>query len=78
MLDLLRTHGAGQTVMVIAHNPGTAVMAEMLADGPVQNPDFARYPTCFTTVFQVQADSWDKVDWGMGHVTRAIGPRELQ
>jgi phosphohistidine phosphatase len=77
MLNLLNKEAAGKTVMMIAHNPGTAIMAGMLADGPVAHRDFARYPTCFTSVFQFQTDTWREIDWGQGHVTQAIGPREL-
>lgn len=77
MLYLLNKHGHGQTVMMIAHNPGTAIMAGMLAEGPVSHPDFGRYPTCFTSVFRFDANAWSGVDWRQGHVTHAIGPREL-
>lgn len=77
MLDILRKVGAGATVQIIAHNPGCAVMAGMLAAKSPDDPDFHRYPTAFTAVFEFDAQNWADVDWGQGRVMAAMAPRRL-
>lgn len=78
MLDFLRGNGSTDTVMMIAHNPGISIMARMLAEKPAADPDFNRYPTCFTTVFDFALESWDKVDWGQGKIAATMAPRRLE
>ena len=77
MLALLRRHGRGETVLMLGHNPGTGVMARMLASAPPDDTEFVRYPTAYTTVFGFEADSWAEVDWGQGLVADHAAPRDL-
>ena len=77
MLDILRNKGAGQTLMMIAHNPGTATMAGMLARQPHPHPDFMRYPTAFTTILDFEITDWREADWGLATASAAVSPRDL-
>ena len=76
MLAALRTAQA-PVVMLIAHNPGSAWLAQRLADTRPNHPDFHRYPTAATTVFDFDIDSWGAADWGKGQVVDFVVPREL-
>ena len=78
MLDILRSRGAASSVMMVAHNPGTSIMARMLAAEAPEDPDFNRYPTCFTTVFEFDQKSWAQVDWGTGKIAATMTPRRLE
>lgn len=77
MLDILRGQATAASVMMVSHNPGTAIMAGMLAAVPPEDADFHRYPTCFTTVFEFDADSWQQVDWGQGEVISTMAAQRL-
>lgn len=77
MLDCLRSAGDAPTVMMIAHNPGTATMAAMLAGAPHPHGDFLRYPTAFTTILDFDITDWSEADWGMATATDAIAARDL-
>ncbi|NJM81996.1 MAG: histidine phosphatase family protein [Tabrizicola sp.] len=76
MLAVLR-HAAGETVMMIGHNPGIAELAARLVAHPPKNPEFARYPTGATLVADFNVESWAAVDFGMGVVDDFIVPREI-
>ncbi len=68
----------GTTVMMVTHNPGTAYLAEGLAEATPDNGAFIRYPTAATTVFDFDTDSWAKVSWNSGKVIDFITPRNLK
>jgi phosphohistidine phosphatase len=68
----------GKTVIVIAHNPGIGDFANRLAVCPAQHPDFARYPTCATTVFDIAADYWRDVKFGTNTITDFYIPKDLK
>lgn len=76
MLAVLR-HAVGECVMMIGHNPGIAEFAHRLVARAPANPEFQRYPTGATLVCDFAADSWEKIDWGMGSVDDFIIPREI-
>lgn len=67
-----------QTVILIAHNPGIGDFATRFAQSPAPHPDFARYPTCATTVFDVAADNWSEAQFGVNTVLDFCVPRDLQ
>lgn len=77
MLKQLQQAGDSQVVMMIAHNPGTALTAGGLASAPPMHPDFDRYPTCATTVLEFPTQSWSSVTWGHGKVLDFVVPRDL-
>ena len=65
------------TVMVVAHNPGSAILANALAEAAPAHPRFEDYPTAATTVFEFDSDDWAKVTTGMGQVVDFVIPRDL-
>lgn len=70
-------NASGQTVILIAHNPGIGDFASRFTATPPAHADFARYPTCATTVFDVAADSWSQIRFGQNTVLDFCIPREL-
>lgn len=65
------------TVMIVAHNPGSAFMARRLAITRHPHPKFQHYPTAATSVIEFDVDKWTEVDWGTGRVVDFVIPREL-
>ncbi len=76
MLAALRAARA-PTVIMIAHNPGTAQLADALAAQPPDDPRFFRYPTAATTVLDFAADNWRDIAPGSGQVVDFVLPRDL-
>ena len=64
-------------VMLIAHNPGTAVLASALAHTPPRHPRFADYPTAATTVLEFDAPGWNRIQARGGRVLDFVIPRDL-
>lgn len=64
-------------VMMIAHNPGCAMLAEMLAAKAPTHPDFDRFPTGAVAVLEFDTDTWGALSWGSGHCTQFEVPRAL-
>ena len=77
MLEVLKQAGDAETVLMLGHNPGIADFAETLANAHPGDADFDRYPTCATTVYQFEADSWSEVGPEMGQVLDFTIPRRL-
>ena len=77
MLDCLRQHGSGETLLILGHNPGIAMFAQMLAHQPATHDRFRDYPTGATTVMHFNASSWSNVDWGSGEILDFAIPRAL-
>ena len=77
--EMLRAlHGAsGETVLLLGHNPGTGEMAERLAETLPRHPRFLDYPTCATTVFEFDAETWADAGFGKGRVLAFTVPRDL-
>jgi phosphohistidine phosphatase len=76
MLAVLR-HAAGETVMMIGHNPGIAEFAQRLVAHPPLSPDFAKYPTGATLIAEFAVDRWQDAGFGSGAVVEFTVPREL-
>ncbi|SMR81763.1 phosphohistidine phosphatase [Aliiroseovarius halocynthiae] len=76
MLAALRGASAA-TVMMIAHNPGSATLARRLAAEPHPHQKFQHYPSAATAVIEFDAENWGDVDWGTGRVVEFVVPREL-
>ena len=76
ILRQIHKSGTGD-LMIIGHNPGFAEAASTLALAPVDHPDFRRYPTCATTVFEFGATRWRDIKAGQGHILDFATPREL-
>lgn len=58
----------GETVMMIGHNPGIAEFARLLAARAPSHPEFHRYPTAATTVYDFQIAGWQDAKLGTGSV----------
>lgn len=76
MLAELRKESAG-AVLMLGHNPGIAVFAEMLVQQPPDHNRFFDYPTCATTVMDFDIDDWSALTYGTGKVQGFVIPREL-
>ena len=77
ILDVLQSHGTGQTVMLVAHNPGIAEFAESIVQTVPKHSGFMAYPSGATLVAEFEAESWKDLRLGTGAVQAFIVPREL-
>lgn len=64
-------------VQMVAHNPGSAYLAQALAEHPPADSRFEHYPTCATTIFEFDIDNWEDVRWRSGRVVDFKVPRDL-
>lgn len=76
MVDLLRS-ASGDCLLMLAHNPGSAIVARMLIAEAPQNDNFIRFPTCATLVLDFEIDVWGDLHKGTGKLVHFIVPREL-
>lgn len=67
----------GKTVMMVAHNPGSAYMARKLVAEAPDHAKFSHYPTGATAVIEFDVDDWAEVQWKSGRVVEFVVPREL-
>jgi len=76
---MLRTlHKAnGGTVMLLAHNPGCAILAAALAERAPPHARFDDFPTAATAIFEFEVDSWAAIAPRQGQVVDFIVPRDL-
>jgi len=68
---------SGQTVMLIAHNPGASYMAQAIVATPPSTHLFDRFPTGATAVVDFDLTSWDHVTWRSGQLVEFKVPRDL-
>ena len=66
-----------ETVMLVAHNPGSAILANALAEAAPAHPRFDDYPAAATTIFEFDVRDWENIRPGMGQVVDFIVPRDL-
>lgn len=64
-------------VMLIAHNPGIAFLAQALATKQPDDLRFGQYPSGATTVFDFPVDDWGGVTWASGTICDLAFPRDL-
>lgn len=76
VLDCLSA-ATGDTVLVLGHNPGVAMLAEGLVSAPPAHPRFFDYPTGATLVVDFDADSWSRIELGTGRVQEFVIPKDL-
>lgn len=79
MLDLIRRIDDGHpSAILVSHNPGVLTLALGLVGHGVQSANpFGKYPTAALTVFDFDADRWDDIRPGAGHLIGFTRPREL-
>ncbi len=76
MLHVLR-QAAGDTVLMIGHNPGIGWFAQNLVAEPPPHPRFFDYPTCATLVAEFDVERWNEIGTGTGKPMDFVIPREL-
>lgn len=67
----------GDCLLLVAHNPGIAVLAEQLVGQPPKDPEFDSFPTCATLVVDFDIAGWSEMKMGAGTVQHFIVPRSL-
>lgn len=76
LIEMLKS-AQGNSVMLLAHNPGIAALAEALLTTAPDHPRFAAYPTCATLVASFDIDTWKDLRTGTGTAHAFIVPRDL-
>ena len=66
-----------KSVMLLGHNPGTAMLAQNLVKIAPLHPKFSQYPSAATTVIEFNVESWADVTSHSGHVEAFVVPRDL-
>lgn len=76
MLNILK--GCRQErVMLLGHNPGTAMLADVLVNKAPNHAKFDKYPSGATIVIDFEAESWADIELNSGEVVDFVVPREL-
>ncbi len=76
MARILREQ-TGNLVLMVAHNPGSALLASELVQYPPDHFDFDRFPTCATLVLAFDISAWSELRAGSGHPKHFIVPHDL-
>ncbi|MEP5727747.1 MAG: histidine phosphatase family protein [Sulfitobacter sp.] len=76
VLAVLKT-ATGQTVLMIAHNPGIGVMAEQITSHRPEHPKFRQFPSGATLVADFDLPNWGSAGWGNAIAQHFIVPRDL-
>jgi phosphohistidine phosphatase len=76
MLGVLK-RATGQCVLLLAHNPGIAMLAHALVAAPPEHPRFGDYPTGATLIVDFEIENWRDLKPGTGRVADFITPREI-
>jgi phosphohistidine phosphatase len=69
-----RTEGC---ILMVAHNPGSATLADTLLQSAPSHPDFYAYPSCATLVADFDIANWRDLQMGTGQATEFVVPRDL-
>lgn len=76
MVRMLHTRDE-DCILMVAHNPGTATLAQMLLAQAPAHPEFDGYPTCATLVADFNIPSWRDIRNESGQLVAFIVPRDL-
>ncbi len=77
MLETIRKSN-GSSLLLVAHNPGIAHLASLLAVSPSEHPRFNDYPSGATTVYQFEIARWQDLRPYSGRISDFVIPRELR
>ncbi|MBV1868268.1 MAG: histidine phosphatase family protein [Marinosulfonomonas sp.] len=77
MLGIIRKVSGAKTLLLLGHNPGTGYLAADLANANPDHPQFQRYPTAATTVFEFGQTSWSDIGPAQGRIINFVVPRDL-
>lgn len=78
--DVMRRILIGRTVksiLLLAHNPGMADLADKLVAQRPDHPKFRTYPTAATTVIAFDTNDWSNLGWRQGTARAFTVPRDL-
>ncbi len=64
-------------VLMVAHNPGSSMLAEMLVAHVPEHQGFFKYPTCATLVVDFKIADWRDLQLGTGKTIHFITPRDI-
>jgi len=67
----------GDTVAIVAHNPGIAFFAEDIVAQAPDHPRFFDYPTCATLVCAFDIDNWAEAVSRSGQLIDFVVPKDL-
>lgn len=68
---------SGETVLLVAHNPGIGDMAELIVAEAPNADGLHHYPTGATVVATFEIEGWADLVWRSGRMTHATIPRDL-
>lgn len=78
ILEAIRMHGTGDTVMVVGHQPGIGAFARaMRIDPPPQHPQYMKYPTGTVTVLEVPIADWSDLGFGSATLLDQASPKQV-
>lgn len=77
MFQMIRAISGSPTLMMVAHNPGSAIVASALARTPYPHPRFDDYPSAATAIIEFDISSWGDLTPETGNVVDFIVPRDL-
>ncbi|WPZ29992.1 histidine phosphatase family protein [Sulfitobacter sp. OXR-159] len=73
----LRQRASGDTLLLVAHNPGIAAAAALLLQQTPDQDAFDRYPSGATTVMDFDIDSWADLAPGSAALHAFTVPKQL-
>jgi phosphohistidine phosphatase len=68
---------AGDTVLMVGHNPAIGALARLLAASPPDHARFPDYPTGALTILRFDLDDWARIQPGSGEVVTFLTPHDL-
>ena len=77
MFQTIACKGSVTPLMMIAHNPGSSMLARALVEHAPPHPRFDDYPTAATTVMDFDIASWSNIAAGAGKIMAFVVPRDL-
>ena len=77
IIATLRQRASGDTLLLIAHNPGIAAAAALLLQQTPDQDAFDRYPSGATTVMDFDIDNWADLAPGSGALHTFTVPKQL-
>jgi phosphohistidine phosphatase len=76
MQQVLSTY-VGDCILMVAHNPGSAMLANALLQSLPSHTEFRAYPSGATLVADFNIDSWSDLQLATGKIAEFIVPRDL-
>lgn len=76
MFDALQAQ-SNDCILMVAHNPGCAMLAETLLDQAPQHPDFGNFPSGATLVVDFSISDWRDLRHDSGRAVQFTVPRDL-